>query len=90
VTAPKICGPASFTIDFGCDRRCQAEYDLEGASVRHTLGQMLAATERAHDEAHATEPVRTFRWGPFGEVVVRADVVLSTLGGAPAELAEVA
>lgn len=74
MSEPRLCGPASFAIDFDCPRRCQVEFDLEGIHIRFTLGQMLAGAERAHDEAHAVEQ-RAFRWGRAGEIVVRADVL---------------
>ena len=54
--------PATFTVEHDCPRRCQTEFDLDGIHVRFTLGMMLAAAEKAHDEAHATEPPqRAFR-----------------------------
>lgn len=72
---PRRSGPASLAVDFDCARRCQAEFDLEGVHIRFTLGQMLAAVERAHDEAHAADPVRVFRHGSDAAIVVRADVL---------------
>lgn len=65
--------PATFTVDFGCERACQAELDLDGVHVRFTLGQMLERAKTAHAAAHVNEPMRVFRWG--GHTLVRATVL---------------
>lgn len=62
--------PATLTVEFPCDRHCSAELDLEGTHIRFTLGQMLAVVDRAHDEAHAADPVKVYRYRD--EVLVRA------------------
>ncbi|MEU7904149.1 hypothetical protein [Actinoplanes sp. NPDC049118] len=73
MTAPRKADlPATLTVEFPCERRCQAEFDLEGIQIRFTLGQMLATTGRAHDKAHAGEPVRVFRYQDA--ILVRAAV----------------
>lgn len=74
MTSPRKSGPATLTVEFDCDRRCQAEFDLDGVHIRFTLGMMNAAVERAHDEAHAADPVRVSRHS-HGAILVRADVL---------------
>lgn len=65
-------GPAAtFTVEYGCDRRCQIEYDLAGVRTRSTYGMMLDRAEVAHRAAHrADPPVRVFVHG--GDTKVRA------------------
>lgn len=46
--------PATLTVEFGCDRRCQVELDLSEMHIRFTLGQMLTVVGCAHDGAHAS------------------------------------
>lgn len=72
MTQPKKANlPATLTVEHNCPRRCQTEFDLDGIRIRFTLGMMLAAVEKAHDEAHATEtPQRVFRVGEA--IIVRA------------------
>lgn len=65
--------PAMLFVEFGCDRSCQAEVDLEDLHVRSTLGQMLERAKNAHAAAHTQDPVRVFRWG--GHTLVRAGVL---------------
>lgn len=65
--------PATFSVDFGCERACQVELDLDGMQVRFTLGQMLERAKMAHAGAHAAEPTRVFRWRD--DVLVRATVL---------------
>jgi hypothetical protein len=74
MTAPRKSGPATLTVEFDCDRRCQAEFDLEGTPVRYTLGMMHAAVERAHDQAHTANPVRVSRHS-HGAILVRTGVL---------------
>lgn len=53
MTAPRTAGvPATLTVEYDCGRCCVAEFDLEDVHIRFTLGQMLVATEAAHDRAH--------------------------------------
>jgi hypothetical protein len=69
--------PCSFTVDYDCERRCQAELDLADIHIRFTLGMMLATADRAHVDAHiADPPEKVFR--VRDQLVVRASV----LGGA--------
>lgn len=66
--------PATLTVEFGCDRACQAEVDLDGVHIRFTLGQMLERAKLAHADAHAREwPARVFAWRD--DVLVRAGVL---------------
>lgn len=64
--------PASFTVEFDCARRCQVEFDLDGVTIRFTLGQMLAYCERAHEAAHSASE-RVYRYEDA--ILVRADVL---------------
>jgi hypothetical protein len=75
VTAPRKADyPATLSVDFSCERRCQAEVDLTDVHIRFTLGQMLTAASDAHDSAHAAPVVRAFRWHDY--VLVRAGVAV--------------
>jgi len=64
--------PATFTADFNCERRCQVELDLDGVTIRFTLGRMIAYAERAHDAAHRASE-RVFRYE--AAILVRAAVL---------------
>jgi hypothetical protein len=69
--ARKADRPAALVVDYDCARRCQAEFDLADVHIRFTLGQMLAATDQVHEEAHtATERVYRLR-----NTLVRAGVL---------------
>lgn len=72
MTQPRKAGrPCSFTVDYDCERGCQAEFDLADVNVRFTLGQMLDYADRGHVESHLTGPAeQPFRYG--GEIIVRA------------------
>jgi hypothetical protein len=66
--------PATFTVEFGCDRACQVELDLDGVHIRFTLGQMLERAKLAHTDAHAREwPTRVHAWRD--DVLVRATLL---------------
>lgn len=66
--------PATLTVEFGCDRACQVELDLDDVHIRFTLGQMLERARLAHADAHAREwPTRVFAWRD--DVLVRAAVL---------------
>lgn len=62
---------ASFTAEFGCERHCQVELDLDGAHSRFTVTQMRERAEQVHTEAHR-HAYRVFR--PQLDVLVRATV----------------
>jgi hypothetical protein len=77
VTAAGDERPCSFAVDYDCERRCQAEFDLTEVHRQFRLAQMLRHADAAHVEAHLAEPpVKVFRF--HGRTVVRASV----LGGA--------
>ena len=62
---------ATLVVEQGCDRRCQAGYDLTGVRTRSTYGMMLDRAESAHKAAHrADPPVQVFVHG--GDATVRA------------------
>jgi hypothetical protein len=75
VTGPRNAErPCCFTLEYDCERRCQAELDLSGIHIRYTLGQMIAAADQAHVEAHAARwPQKVFR--ACDELLVRASVL---------------
>jgi hypothetical protein len=75
VTGARKAGiPATFTLEFDCDRACQVEVDLEDVHVRFTLGQMIERAKLAHADAHAREwPTRVFAWRD--DVIVRATLL---------------
>ncbi|GIE84583.1 hypothetical protein [Actinoplanes regularis] len=75
MTGPRtLTAPAAVLVEFGCERRCQAELDLDGIPSRHTAGQMNAAAEAAHKLAHeANPPEKVFRFSD--NILVRADAL---------------
>lgn len=74
MTAARDAGrPCSFTLDYDCERRCQAELDLSGVHIRYTLGQMLEAADKAHVDAHLTRQTHYRAEGL--DTLVRASVL---------------
>ena len=75
MTAVRSAGvPATLTVEYACDRRCQVEFDMENLHIRFTLGQMLVVTDGAHEAAHLATPTKVFRHRP--EVLVRAGTLV--------------
>lgn len=75
MTAVRSAGvPATLTVEYACERRCQVELDLEEVHIRFTLGQMLVAANGAHEAAHLAAPTKVFRHRP--ELLVRAGTLV--------------
>jgi len=60
MTAPA----ATFSVEYGCERRCRVEVDLTGQHIRMTLNQMMARAELAHKASHERLACRTFTLRP--------------------------
>lgn len=57
----KVVGLA-LLVDVGCDRGCQVELDLDEVSPRTTIATLTDRARTVHDEAHAAEPQRAYRY----------------------------